>query len=119
MPPEDTPVDDKYQLAFAYYMTGKYQEASEIFERISLNNSKISQSALYHLAGCYIQLGEKNKARAAFASAARMDYDQAIKEDALFNYAKVTYELSYNPFNEAIRAFNAYITQYPASKRVR
>ena len=33
-----------------------------------------------------------------------MDFDQSIKEDALFNYAKVTYELSYTPFNEAIRA---------------
>ena len=110
-------IDDKYQLAFAYYMTGKYQEASTIFERISLNNSEISQSALYHLAGCYIKLGQENKARAAFASAARMNFDQTIKEDALFNYAKVTYQLSYTPFNEAIRAFNSYITQYPASKR--
>ncbi len=110
-------IDDKYQLAFAYYMTGKYQEAATIFERISLNNSEISQSALYHLAGCYIQLGQENKARAAFASAARMNFDQTIKEDALFNYAKVTYQLSYTPFNEAIRAFNSYITQYPASKR--
>ena len=91
-------IEDKYQLAYAYFMNGKYQEASEIFERISLNNSEISQSALYHLAGCYLKLGEKNKARAAFASAARLDFDQTIREDALFNYAKVTYELSYTPF---------------------
>ncbi|HYW96040.1 MAG TPA: tetratricopeptide repeat protein [Bacteroidales bacterium] len=111
-------IEDKYQLAYAYYMTGHYLEASQIFERISLNDSEISQSALYHLAGCYIRLGEKNKARAAFASAARMDYDQDIKEDALFNYAKVTYELSYTPFNEAIRAFNTYISLYPASSRI-
>ncbi len=110
-------IDDKYQLAFAYYMTGKYREAAEIFERISLSNTMISQSALYHLAGCYLKLEEMNKARAAFASAARMDFDQAIREDALFNYAKVTYELSYTPFNEAIRAFNSYISQYPASSR--
>ncbi len=111
-------IGDKYQLAYAYYMTGDYNKAATLFERISLNNSEISQSALYHLADSYIHLGEKNKARVAFASAGRMDFNPAIKEDALFNYAKVTYELSYSPFNEAVRAFNNYIVQYPVSRRV-
>ncbi len=112
------PVADKYQLAYAYYMTGDFEEASRIFERISMTNTEISQSALYHLADCFMKLGDKKRARSAFSSAARMDYNQKIKEDALFNYAKVTYELSYSPFNEAVRAFNSYISQYPASPRV-
>ena len=47
-----------------------------------------------------------------------MDYDQRIQEDALFNYAKLTFELSYNPFNEAIRGFNTYLAYYPTSDRV-
>jgi TolA-binding protein len=47
-----------------------------------------------------------------------MDYDQKIQEDALFNYAKMTFELSYNPFNEAIKSFNQYITYYPSSDRI-
>lgn len=110
-------IQDKYQLAFAYYMSGDYQNAAIYFERISLTNTEISQSALYHLGDCYLKLNEKNKARSAFASAARMDFNQSIKEDALFNYAKATYELSYSPFNEAVRAFNNYISQYPASAR--
>ncbi|MZP56174.1 MAG: tetratricopeptide repeat protein, partial [Bacteroidales bacterium] len=37
---------------------------------------------------------------------------------ALFNYAKLTYELSYSPFGEAILAFNQYIELYPGSERV-
>ena len=40
-----------------------------------------------------------------------------IKEDALFNYAKLTYELSYSPFNETIKAFDNYISLYPNSER--
>ena len=32
-----------------------------------------------------------------------------------FNFAKVTFELSFNPFNEAIRAFEQYIRTYPAA----
>jgi TolA-binding protein len=46
-----------------------------------------------------------------------MDFDEKIKEDALFNYALVTYEISYSPFNEGIKAFNEYISLYPASER--
>jgi len=109
-------IADKYQLAYAYYMIEDYGNAATLFERISLTNTKISQTALYLLGDCFIKIDKKDKARAAFASAARMDFDQSIKEDALFNYAKLTYELSYSPFNEAVRTFNFYIKQYPASK---
>ncbi len=111
-------IPDRYQLAFAYYMNKNYQEAAKLFESISYNNSEISQSALYLLADCYLHIGDKRKARSAFASASGMDFNQVIQEDALFNYAKVTYELSYSPFNEAIRSFNRYISLYPASARV-
>jgi tetratricopeptide (TPR) repeat protein len=110
-------IEDKYQLAYAYYMTGAYDNARELFERISLTNTEISQSSLYHLADSYLKLGNKIKARNAFASAARLDFNHEISEDALFNYAKLTYELSYSPFNEAVRAFNNYLSLYPASKR--
>lgn len=115
---EQISVSDRYQLAFAYYMNRNYQEAAKLFESISHINSELSQSALYHLGDCYVNIGDKRKARSAFASASSSDYNQQIQEDALFNYAKLTYELSYSPFNEAIRAFNRYISLYPASRRV-
>ena len=108
---------DRYQLAFIYYKSEKYKEAAELFESIAYTNSEISQSSMYNLADCYLKTGDKNKARKAFSVAAGMDYNLVIQEDALFNYAKVTYELSYNPFNEAIQAFNRYLSLYPASKR--
>ena len=111
-------IQDKYQLAFSYYKTGDFKKASILFERITMTNTEISMSALYNLADCYIHLGEKNKARTAFGSASRMEFNQEIREDALFNYAKLTYELSYSPFNEALRTLNFYIRQYPASPRV-
>ncbi len=108
-------VHDRYQLAFAYYMNEEFDNARELFEQISYRSTEVAQSALYHLADCYLRLGDKNKARIAFSGAAKMDFDPRIRQDALFNYAKVTYELSYNPFNEAIRAFEDYIRSYPAA----
>ncbi|HER09657.1 MAG TPA: tetratricopeptide repeat protein [Bacteroides sp.] len=111
-----TTIHDRYQLAFAYYMNQEYDKARELFEQISYRKTEIAQSAHYHLADCYLHLGDKNKARIAFSQAAKMDFDLRIQQDALFNYAKVTYELSYNPFNEAIRAFEEYIRLYPAAE---
>ena len=108
-------IHDRYQLAFAYYQNQEYENARKLFERISYRNTEIAQSAHYHLADCYLRLGDKNKARIAFSQAAKMDFDPRIQQDALFNFAKVTFELSYNPFNEAIRAFENYIRSYPAA----
>ncbi|MEX0980975.1 MAG: tetratricopeptide repeat protein [Bacteroidales bacterium] len=111
-------VKDRYQMAFAYYKSGKYEQARDIFEKITYRKSEIAQSALYHLGDCYLHLQNKSKAMTAFGEASKMDYDQNIQEDALFNYAKLAFELSYNPFNEAIQSFNQYITYYPSSDRI-
>jgi tetratricopeptide (TPR) repeat protein len=111
-------IRDRYQMAFAYYKAGRFEEAISSFEPITYRKTEIAQSALYHLADCYLQLEDKNKARIAFSQASQMDFDARIQEDALFNYAKLTFEMSYNPFNEAIRAFNQYISYYPSSERM-
>lgn len=115
---KNTSVADKYQLAYTYYKTEDYKSAIALFEQISMLNNEMSQSALYHLADSYLKNGDKIRARTAFAGAARMDFDPAIQMDALFNFAKITYELSYSPFNEAIRTFNSYINLYPTSNRI-
>jgi TolA-binding protein len=108
-------IHDRYQLAFAYYSNGEYENAMKLFEQISYRKSEIAQSALYILADCYMKLGLKVKARVAFSQASQMDFDPRIQQDALFNFAKVTFELSMSPFNEAIRAFEQYIRTYPAA----
>ncbi len=108
-------IHDRYQLAYAYYNNQEYENALPLFEGISYRNTEIAQSALYHLGDCYLKTGDKNKARIAFSKAANMNFDPKIQQDALFNFAKVTFELSYNPFNEAIRALELYIRTYPAA----
>ena len=109
-------IHDRYQLAYAYYNNQEYENALPLFEGISYRNTEIAQSALYHLGDCYLKTGDKNKARIAFSKAANMNFDPKIQQDALFNFAKVTFELSYNPFNEAIRALELYIRNYPAAE---
>lgn len=110
--------DDRYQLGFSYYQVGEFEKAAQLFERATGSNDLLSQNAYYLLADCYIRTERKDMARMAFSSASKMDFDDAIKEDALFNFAKITYELSYSPFNEAIRALNQYIEEYAHSDRI-
>ena len=60
----------------------------------------------------------RKRAQLAFGEASKLNYDKQIKEESLFNYAKLTYELAYSPFGEAIASFQEYIDLYPGSERI-
>lgn len=109
--------EENYVLGFCYYQNGQYDKAAPLLEKASTGEDELTQNALYHLADCLIKLNEKEKAKTAFSAAAEFDFNPDIKEDALFSYAKLTYELSYSPFNETIKAFDRYISLYPNSDR--
>jgi len=108
---------DYYQLGYVYYRTNDYENALEQFSKVTGEDDTMSQLANYHMADCYLKLNQKEYARSAFKQAFEMEHDAEIKEDALFNYAKLAFELSYNPFHEAIVAFEEYINDYPDSER--
>lgn len=110
--------NDYYLMGYANYQVHNYLKATEYLEHIPTVDDSLSQNANYHLADCYLATNQPVKARQAFALAWKPDFDPSIKEDALFNFAKLTYEQLYAPFNEAIVAFNRYITLYPNSPRI-
>jgi len=110
--------EGSYQLGFCYYMTRQYDKAIEIFQDITRRRDELSQNAYYLLGDCFLQKDQKKMAQSAFSSAAKMEYDRDIKEEALLNFAKLTYETSYSPFGEVIRAFQEYIEQFPASDNI-
>ena len=109
--------EDNYILGYCYYTTENYEGAVPLLENASKGKDEMAQNAYYHLADAYIKVDEKEKARVAFEAASELDFNERIKEDALFSYAKLTYELSYSPFNETIKAFDRYIELYPNSER--
>lgn len=110
--------EDSYLIGFINFKANEYAKAVESFEKIVSGNDSLSQNAYYHLAYSQMQLNNKQKALQAFGMASKMSFDKAIEEDALYNFAKLTFELNFNPFNEAITAFNAYIAKYPENPRV-
>jgi len=110
--------NDKYRIAYTYYLANETDSAIVYFESISSDTGLLGQNKLYHLGDCYLKTNLKKKASAAFYTASKMWNDSLIRQDALFNYAMVTYETSYSPFYDAIDAFNQYITEYPESEKV-
>ncbi len=109
---------DYYQLGYAYYKSDSCLMAEDWFKKSIGDADSISQTAHYHLAECYVKLNKKAYARSSFREAYKQDFDAQIKEDALFNFAKISYELSLHPFNDAIVAFEEFINTYPNSTKL-
>ena len=110
--------NDYYQLGYAYYRVDKFDKAIENLELVSGSDDSLAQNAYFHLGDCYLKTGNKRYAYTSFLAAYKNGKDQTLRENALFNYAKLAYELSYNPYNEAINAFISYIEEYPNSPRI-
>lgn len=109
---------DYYQLGYSYYQTGDYKNAIKYLGRVKSKNDSLAQVAYYQLGDAYIKYDQKDYARNAFKKASQFAFDKDIEEDALWSYAKLAYELSYNPYDEAIGAFHEYIDKYPNSSKV-
>lgn len=111
--------DDNYELGYAYYKLGSdYNNAIECLVKVATAEDSLSQSTYYILGDCYLKTYTKKFAKNAFLAASKMSYYPDIKEDALFNYAKLSYDLSLNPYNDAIGSFQKYIKAYPSSAKI-
>jgi tetratricopeptide (TPR) repeat protein len=110
--------EDKYQLGYCYYKNGEPDKAVKIFLELTAQSDILSQNIWYLIGDCYIQKGDKKNAQFAFGQASQLDFDKKIREESLFNYAKLTFETSNSPFGEAIAAFQQYIELYPGSDRI-
>ena len=70
------------------------------------------------MADCYLKLDKKDYARTAFKVASELNFEPEIQKNSLFNYAKLAYELSYNPYDEAVEAFLKFINTYPNTSEI-
>jgi TolA-binding protein len=112
---------DRYILGYTYYRTAEWKAALDQFNLVASADDSLAQLASYHMGDCYLKLSEKTYARNAFKRAYDLGNvsgaDDKVTEDALFNYAKLSYEVSFDPYNEAIIALRDYLKAYPNSPR--
>jgi tol-pal system protein YbgF len=109
--------EDNYSYGFCLYKAKQYKTAGDYFQKVTGAQDELSQYAYYYLADCYLQTGQKQYAANAFNSAYKLTFDTDIREDALFNQAQLAFDLSFDPYSEAIKALKDYLRNYPNSSR--
>lgn len=98
-----------YPVGYCYYMLGQYDSAATYLSSFVGADDTVAQNALLILGDTYVKCGRKGDARTCFKSAADMNYNPEIREEAAFNYAKLNCELNPNAYNESIRSLDNYL----------
>ncbi|MGK6353063.1 tetratricopeptide repeat protein [Parapedobacter sp. DT-150] len=100
---------DNYRIGHLAYQNGEYERAKAILERLETSDA-FYQSSMIALGNIFLETGDKQRARNAFVKASELDFDQALKMDGLFNYAKILYEL--DSAQVALEVAREYVAQY-------
>lgn len=111
-----TRIDD-YQIAYALFRTEDYEKAIKYFDRVARIDDSLGQTAMYQLADAYQKLNKLLPARSAFFRASEMKSNAKIQEDALYNFAILSFKVDINPYDESVKAFENYLKKYPESTR--
>ncbi|MCK9481643.1 MAG: tetratricopeptide repeat protein [Bacteroidia bacterium] len=106
--------EELYEVGYSFYKTNRCSEAFVAFSRIANVGTALAQMASYHLGECFIKEGKKQNAYNAFFEAQRTDFDKEIKENAMFNLAKISFELE--DYKTAIETFSKFIETFPQSR---
>ena len=103
---------DSYYLGIISYSLESYKDAVKAFSQVTGVNDSLAQSACLHMAGSYLRLRNKHVALNYYRKASEMEFDDNIREEAFFNYAKLAFDL-----NSDIAPFEDYLEAYPQSGR--
>ena len=106
---------DSYQIGYTYYKIGNYAKAATELEKLQQHDDVFSQNGNYILGDVFLKLNNKQSARSAYLAASKLDFDKQLQEDALYEYAKLSYELDFN--SQALTATRLYLQNYPQSRR--
>ena len=106
---------DSYQIGYTYYKLKKFNQSIVQLGKLINDKSPYSQYGLYTLGDAYITSNQKQSARNAFQVSSKLDFDKLLQQDALLNFAKLSYELEFH--NIALDAIEDYLKQYPNSEK--
>jgi len=107
-----------FLLGSSYFKSEQYEYAISNFEQISGAADSIMQYSAYYLGASYLNLGYLNYALKAFKKSADYDYNRKLKQDAYYNYAKLSYQLEL-PFDNTIEILNYYLETFEHSLHVK
>ena len=113
------PREVEFHIGFCKMKKADFEGAISNFQEATKkrNDDALAQQASYYLAQCYIKTNQDKFARNAYLAAYKADFDHEMSEDALFNYAKLSFISGVDPFNEAVAQLEDYIDKNPSSPR--
>jgi|TARA_B110000305_G_scaffold95704_2_gene107783 tetratricopeptide (TPR) repeat protein len=109
--------EDAYQIGYAFFETKAYENAIHYLDQVARIDDSLGQISMYKIAECYQVTDQLLPARSAFEYASEMLSIPKIQEDALYNFAVISFAVDINPYDESVRAFENYLAQYPNSTR--
>ena len=101
---------DRYFYGVLAYSLSDVDEAVGSLTKVAGDEDAIGQSSYYYLGNCYLLKRNKVAALEAFKAASKMDFDPLVTEDAMFNYAKLSYDV-----NSDMSVFRKFVNKYPDS----
>ncbi len=102
-----------YRMGYSQYRAKEYAKAEKHFQKVTLEDDELAQNAFYYLGHCFLKLNKQDHARVAFKKAASGSANKEISEEALYQYAKLSFETHY--FEDALTALQDFLKAYPDS----
>lgn len=112
---ENAGADAIYALGACRYDRGDLKGASEMFNRLTSDQSAIAQGAYLYLGQIAAAEGKTSAALMNFERAYRMNYDPKVAETALYNYVVARIQGGNIPFDTSIDLLQDFADRYPDS----
>ena len=105
-----------YQLALSLYEQDELSKAKELFDECTAVDDEVTQNAFLHKGMIALAQNDANSARLAFELASQMNHNDALREEALYNYALCLHKANHSAFGEGVKTFERFLNEYPRSK---
>ena len=109
---EEMSRSDWFYAGSVLYAVEDYKGAISNFTRMTDRTDSLGQVANYQLANAYLHTGNNIAAMSAFHEASDVAWNPVMQEDAMFNYAKLAFDL-----NKDGAPFARYMEKYDTSRR--
>jgi TolA-binding protein len=112
------PREIEFKIGFCKMKTNDFEGAIEHFAKVTDKNDELGQYGSYYMAQCYTSTEQDKFARNTFFKAYKMNFNDTLSENALFNYAALSFIPGIDPFNETVSILNEYINNNPNSDNI-
>ena len=112
------PKEIEFNIGFSKMKNEDYKGAIEHFTKVADKNDELAQCGSYYMAQCYSKTNQHKFARNTYLKAYKMNFNDTLKENALYNYAVLSFIPGIDPFNESINVLNDYIKNNPQLNQI-